>query len=136
MTAFQAAGLQLINGGKDPQLASMADAVLFQREFPRNLHLYDEIVATTRLADKFILYEIDDLLFDLPDNHPERTQELYNSALMPMLSAMTDADLVLVPTQELRQIVGRLQSQCIVLPNYLDDNLCSLRNRETMRVMI
>ena len=124
---FRAAGLQLINGGKDPQLASMADAVLFQREFPRNLPLYDEIVATTRLADKFILYEIDDLLFDLPDNHPERTQELYNSALMPMLSAMTDADLVLVPTQELRQIVEGYNPNVIVLPNYLDDNLWQLK---------
>src|SRR5690606_27208093 len=67
---FKAAGVQIIDGVGDPTLADQADAVIFQREFPNNLPLYDQIISKARSTDKFVLYEIDDLLFDLPDSHP------------------------------------------------------------------
>ena len=124
---FRAAGVQVIDGGNNPELASQADAVIFQREFPKNLPLYDQIIYNARAAGKFVLYEIDDLLFDLPESHPERTQELYNAALMPMMAAMIDADLVLVPTDELCKVVKGFNPNIVVLPNYLDDKNWQLK---------
>lgn len=124
---FRAAGMKVIDGGNDPKLAGQADAVIFQREFPRNLPLYDQIVSHARTAGKVVLYEIDDLLFDLPESHPERTQELYNAALMPMMAAMNEADLVLVPTDELCKVVEGFNANVVVLPNYLDDKIWQLK---------
>jgi hypothetical protein len=120
---FRAAGLQVIDGRNDPELACQADAVIFQREFPKNLPLYDQVIAKARAGGKFVLYEIDDLLFDLPEGHPERTQELYNAALLPMITAIIDADLVQVPTEEMRKVVESFNPNVIVLPNYLDDTI-------------
>ncbi len=120
---FKAAGVQIIDGVGDPTLADQADAVIFQREFPKNLPLYDQIISKARSTDKFVLYEIDDLLFDLPDSHPERTQELYNAALMPMMAAMSEADLVLVPTETLGKVVEGYNHNVVILPNYLDDSI-------------
>ena len=124
---FKAAGVQIIDGANDPELADQADAVIFQREFPKNLPLYDQIISKAHSAGKFVLYEIDDLLFDLPETHPERTQELYNAALMPMMAALIDADLVLVPTRELSRMVEGYNPNVVVLPNYLDDTIWQLK---------
>ena len=124
---FRAAGLQVIDGGNDPELACLADAIIFQREFPKNLPLYDQVIAKARAGGKFVLYEIDDLLFDLPEGHPERTQELYNAALLPMITAIIDADLVQVPTEEMRKVVESFNPNVIVLPNYLDDTIWQLK---------
>jgi glycosyltransferase involved in cell wall biosynthesis len=128
---FTAAGIEIIdgvrNGIADPSLATYGDAVIFQREFPKNVILYEQIVSNARNAGKFVFYEIDDLLFELPENHPERKQELYNNALLPMITAMVGADLVLVPTEELRRIAEGFNPNVIVLPNYLDDSLWHLK---------
>ena len=124
---FRAAGLQVIDGGNDPELACQADAIIFQREFPKNLLLYDQVIAKARAGGKFVLYELDDLLFDLPEGHPERTQELYNAALVPMMTAIIDADLVLVPTEEMRKVVESFNPNVIVLPNYLDDTIWQIK---------
>jgi len=127
---FKSAGVQVIDGANDPSLADQADAVIIQREFPKNLRLYDQIISNARSAGKFVLYEIDDLLFELPESHPERTQELYNAALMPMMTAMIDADIVLVPTEQLRKVVESYNPNVVVLPNYLDDSIWQIKENK------
>lgn len=128
---FKAAGIEIIdgvrNGIADPDFAELGDAVIFQREFPKSVLLYDQIVSKARAAGKFVFYEIDDLLFDLPEDHPEKVQELYNDALLPIVTAMVDADLVLVPTKELSQVAESFNPNVLLLPNYLDDALWRLR---------
>ena len=132
---FAAAGVEIIegvrNGIADPDLAGDGDAVIFQREFPRNVKLYDQIISNARAAGKYVFYELDDWLFNLPENHPEKIQELYNSALLPMLTAVAEADLVLVATDELRRVVEVFNPNVLVLPNYLDDALWHLRTPGT-----
>lgn len=128
---LKAAGIKMIsgvvNGEADPAIAFRGDAVIFQREFPKNAPLYDQIIANARNAGKYIIYEFDDLLFELPENHPERAQELYNTALLPMLSALIDADLVIVPTDELRKVAETYNPNVVLLPNYLDDTIWKIR---------
>jgi hypothetical protein len=86
------AGIEIIQGFVDgvPDLEKIkeGDAVIFQREFPRDQSLYNDIVRIARNEGKFIIYEMDDLLFDLPEDHPERKSEVYTQALIPMLSAL------------------------------------------------
>ncbi|MEL7626161.1 MAG: rhamnan synthesis F family protein [Anaerolineaceae bacterium] len=124
---FRGAGIELIsgnpNGYHDPDRVLLGDAVIFQREFPQNVPLYDQIVAKAHQNNKLIFYELDDLLFDLPESHPERIQEAYNASLMPMMAAMTEADVVVVPTEELGNIVEGFNPNVIILPNYLDDSI-------------
>ena len=128
---YQAAGIELISGCldgvPDPERVLLGDAVIFQREFPGNLPLYDQIVSKVLQYNKLIFYELDDLLFDLPENHPERIQETYNAALMPMMAAMTEADAVIVTTAELGKVVNGFNDNVIILPNYLDDSTWELR---------
>jgi len=53
-----------------------------------------------------------------------------------MITAMVDADLVLVPTEELRRIAEGFNPNVIVLPNYLDDTLWHLRTpRDSIMIL-
>ncbi|MFZ3070595.1 MAG: rhamnan synthesis F family protein [Anaerolineaceae bacterium] len=125
------AGIEIIPGVQDGEVMVErvldGDAVLFQREFPGNLVVYDQIVTLARQANKPILYDLDDLLFALPENHPERIDKVYTTALLPMLTAVEEADLVAVPTERLREMLSGYNDNILVLPNYLDDTLWSLR---------
>jgi len=131
---FREAGIEVIQGIVDgvPDLEKIkeGDAVIFQREFPRNQSLYYEVVRTARSEGKFLIYEMDDLLFDLPENHPERKSEVYTQALIPMLSALVEADLVVVPTKKLLEIYKGFNPNIVVVPNYLDDNIWHLESPE------
>ena len=128
------AGIEIIQGFVDgvPDLEKIkeGDAVIFQREFPRNQSLYYDVVRTARSEGKYLIYEMDDLLFDLPEDHPERKSEVYTQALIPMLSALVEADLVIVPTQKLLEIYKGFNPNIVVAPNYLDDNIWHLESPE------
>lgn len=127
---FRQAGIEVIQGNVadslDLEKIKQGDAVIIQREFPCNSVIYDEIVKVAREAGKVIIYEIDDLLFDLPEDHPERKSEAYTKALLPMLSALVEADLVVVPTEKLRETLKGFNPNIIILPNYLDDSIWHL----------
>ncbi len=128
---YHAAGIGLISGRVDgigdPERVLLGDAVIFQREFPQNTELYDKIVAIARQNYKPIIYELDDLLFDLPETHHHRLEEAYLNALLPMLSAIIEADLVTVPTEALKHALLDFNPNIQVLPNYLDDSIWQLR---------
>ena len=125
------AGVEIIQGVQDGEVKIErvldGDAVIFQREFPRKLDMYDQIVNLARQANRPIIYDLDDLLFSLPDNHPERLDAVHATDMMPMLTAFMEADLVTVPTEKLREILSEYNENIIILPNYLDDNLWTLR---------
>lgn len=127
---YHAAGIKLISGEvegiADPQRVLLGDAVIFQREFPQNTELYDNIVAIARQNYKPIIYELDDLLFDLPETHHHKLEGAYLNALLPMLSAIVEADLITVPTSALKEALAEFNSNIQVLPNYLDDSIWQL----------
>ena len=128
---YKAAGIELIpgkiNGINDPERVLLGDAVIFQREFPRNHQEYEEIVRIARQNNKLIIYEIDDFLFELPEEHPEREKNSYVDALMPMLSAIVEADVVIVPTKTLGDMLVGFNPNIILLPNYLDTTLWDIK---------
>ena len=101
-----------------------SDVVIIQRDFPRNLEKYLEITNQAQKQKIPVIFELDDLLWDLPPDHPDRISNHYLDALWPMLIAALLADAVIVSTPVLREYLKPLTpAKVICLPNYLDDSL-------------
>lgn len=128
---FRHLGIQLIDGLRDNasyrEAIERADIVLFQREFPMWFDKYLKIAEVAREKRKPIVVELDDLLFFLPENHPDRQKHYYAPALLPMLQALMEADALIVSTPVMRDLLRCLKEEVFVIPNYLDDAIWSFR---------
>lgn len=127
--AASLAGITVMHGNDnhsvDLSRIEQADLVLIQRDFPRFTRTWREILLAARQLGKPIVYETDDLLFDLPSDHPSyQDLSLYT---IPMMTAIQEADLVTTSTEFLAGRLRSLQPNLQVLPNYLNDQLWSLR---------
>ena len=124
---IEQAGVEVIAGnvGSDihPERVEQADAIVIQREFVENQEIYDQILTLARAVKKPVIYEIDDLLFELPKNHIDYSTHYYTQALLSMLRAVIEADLVTTSTLPLQQYLQRFNPRIELLPNYLDDKL-------------
>ena len=133
---LQQAGVQLVHGNQSmdihPETVSQADAVLLQREFPENLEVYEQILVRARAEKKPVIYEIDDLLFELPENHLDYATHYYSPALFAMLRAVIEADLVTTSAAPLQEYLQAFNPKTVLLPNYLDDQLWKLRPQENL----
>jgi processive 1,2-diacylglycerol beta-glucosyltransferase len=117
------AGIKVFGGGSNPDHVPLGDAVVVQREFAKAASLFNEVLARARAEGKPIIYEIDDLLFDLPEDHPYVSAEYFLPALLPMLHAVLEADLVTTATERLRDYLLPLNSNIRVLRNYLNQEI-------------
>jgi hypothetical protein len=121
------AGIQLIHGneGSDihPENVSLGDAVVIQRDFPNYLEMYSTIVERARVERKPVIYEIDDLLLELPDDHPDSSIGYYAPGLFSMLRAIIEADLVTTTSSALRAYLLPFNPNIAMLPNCLDEEL-------------
>jgi processive 1,2-diacylglycerol beta-glucosyltransferase len=128
---LQKAGLRLIHGNEldkiSPERVSLGDIVLIQRDFPRFTRLYQQVLERARLEGKPVVYEIDDLLLELPAEHPDRPIYYYTPALFPMLRAIIEADVVTTTTPPLASYLQSFNANIVMLPNFLDDRLWSFR---------
>ena len=101
--------------------ASEADLVLVQRIAVQDLETAERIVDACRRRGSRLLFEIDDDLFHLPEDHPE--SQAYAGRLEAAKRLARSADAVLVSTETLRQQMLEFNAETIVLPNYLDERL-------------
>ena len=124
-------GIDIIKGVENGQIVvgrvSEADIIIIQRELPKKFDDYKKIVEFARKEGKPLVFDLDDLLFFLPENHPDRLDSYYGSSLLPMLQALMEVDLVSVATPRLRDFVINYNNNVSVLPNYFDDNLWRLK---------
>ncbi|MCU0484948.1 MAG: glycosyltransferase [Anaerolineales bacterium] len=124
-------GIMIIEGKEEgityPERASQGDLVLIQRDFPRDLPAYEQIVALARQEKKPVVFEIDDLLLFLPETHPERKSQHYTESLLPMLQAIEEADFVTVTTGRLQEDLRQFNPNILLLPNFLDDAIWEMR---------
>ncbi|GAB4578738.1 MAG: hypothetical protein Fur0022_14740 [Anaerolineales bacterium] len=127
---LRAAGIEVVNGFDGGQVnldvIPTADVVVFQREFPMRFDAYQTIVALARQEGKPIIFEVDDLLFFLPENHPDRQREYYGPTLLPMFQALAEADLITVTTPKLREALSVYHPNVVTLPNCFDESLWQL----------
>jgi len=125
---IEQAGMELIHGNEGkhiwPERVEQADIVIIQRDFPR-LPLCRQVLEQTHTHNKPLVFELDDWLFDLPLEHPDRISGHYASALLPMLQLAAEADLVIVSNAYLREQLEPINSEIVVLPNYLNDTIWS-----------
>lgn len=125
-------GIKVIEGRENnqntyPERAKEGDLVFIQRDFPRDLPAYDKVLELARKQHKPVVFDIDDLLFFLPENHPERISHHYTEALLPMLEALTEADLISVTTPTLKTYLEPFNKNIFVVPNYFDDTIWNLK---------
>ncbi len=122
---IQQAGMQLLRGNDYERVylekIALADLVVIQRDFPRWTTAYQQVIACARAASKPVVYEIDDLLLELPETHPDHSVHYYTQALFPMLQAIVEADAVTATTQALADYLQTFNPTVYVLPNYLDE---------------
>jgi len=123
--------IAVIEGKEDnktyPDRVSQGDLVLIQRDFPRDINAYEKIIELAHLENKPVILDIDDLLFYLPDNHPERLSQHYTESLLPIFQALHEADHVTVTTPILKEVLLPYNPNIIILPNYLDDAIWEMR---------
>jgi glycosyltransferase involved in cell wall biosynthesis len=128
---LQQAGLRLIHGNEldlvYPERVSLGDVILIQRDFPRFTHQYQEILTRARAEGKPVIYEIDDLLLELPEDHPDRPIYYYTPVLFPMLRAIVEADAVTTTTPALLAYLRPFNDNVHLLPNFLDDRLWTIK---------
>lgn len=102
-----------------------ADVVVIQRDFPRYVEAYAQVMAAARAADKPVVYELDDILLETPAEHPFAWY--YDPVRLRLLRAMFEADAVTVSTAQLRDYVQPINGNVHLLPNCLNESLW-LRN--------
>ncbi|MEM4235397.1 MAG: hypothetical protein QXU75_09685, partial [Candidatus Methanomethylicaceae archaeon] len=101
-----------------------SDIIIIQRDFPRFVDICEAVIENARLYNKPIIYEIDDLLTELPHEHPD--YEHYRSALTPILGMIGRADGITCPTALLQNYLLQFNENVKVLPNYLNDKFWKL----------
>ncbi len=82
-----AAGVTVLRGTDGstvrPELVSQADLVLIQRDFPRDTAGYTQVTAAARAHGKPIIFDLDDLLLELPPDHPDRAHSVLHRRAGP-----------------------------------------------------
>gem|GEM_PF-678972 len=129
---LERAGLRHVRGndwkagqlGVFPERVADADLVIIQRDFPRYAAEYESVIARARALGKPVVYELDDLLTELPSQHPDA--KFYGKARAAILQAAVEADAVTGSTLPLCDYLREFNPNAWLLPNYLDDQLWSL----------
>jgi glycosyltransferase involved in cell wall biosynthesis len=130
------AGLKVIKGNQgdrvSPELVSLADVVVIQRDFPRFRKAYAEVIARARTEGKPVIYEIDDLLLEMPEDHSTRRD--YHGYLLAMIQAMVEADIVTASCPALVDYLRKFNPNTRLLPNYLDDQTWDFRTPDENQI--
>ncbi len=84
------------------------------------------MVSEAKSCGKPVVYELDDLLIELPEVHPDYNR--YKSVRAAVLAAMVEADAVTCSTPAIGDYVRAFNPNVRVLPNFLNDHLWTLRS--------
>ncbi len=127
----QIAGLHVLKGNQGvaifPENIKQAQAVVIQRDFPRFGEAFEEILAHVRAESKPLIYDLDDLLLELPEYHPDRITHYYSEALLPILRAIISANIVTASASLLCEYLKSYNPNVRLLPNYLNDQIWKLQ---------
>jgi glycosyltransferase involved in cell wall biosynthesis len=123
------AGGRAVEGGATAEAVAgqvaAASVVVIHRDFPRHARAYRRVRDAARARGVPVVYESDDLLQDLPADHPDKAH--YLRAALPIVRAVIEADAVTCSTEPLADHFRGLNPNTFVLPNYLDPKLWPAR---------
>ena len=97
-----------------------SDLVIIQRDYPRFVDQYIRVHSDAHRFGIPVVFEIDDLLWELPEDHPDRLSHHYTEALIPMMFTALAADALTVATPGIKDYLIWLNPNIFVLPNYLN----------------
>jgi glycosyltransferase involved in cell wall biosynthesis len=115
------------NGVVHPDRIEEGQILVVQRDFPRQYDEYRQVMDLARRLAKPVVVDLDDLLLDLPAGHPDKQRLFFTQALLPMVEAISGADLVTVSTPAIKEYLSPLNENIVVLPNFFDDRLWQFR---------
>ena len=125
-------GIKVINGIENKAINEDAviesDLIVLQRDYCRQLEDFERIFRLSKKLSKPIVYDLDDLLFELPEDHPDTINHYYSNVLLPMFQSVMEADLVTVSTRRLRDYLHKYNNNIEVFPNYLNDDLWNIQD--------
>jgi glycosyltransferase involved in cell wall biosynthesis len=134
ITPLSEAGIEISwrmpNQEYNAQMISGSDLVIIQRDFPRFVDQYIQIHLDAHRLGIPVIFEIDDLLWELPEEHPDRATNHYTDALLPMMFAALASDGITVSSTGIKQYLSWLNPNIFVLPNYLNLKLWSFQTPE------
>jgi GT2 family glycosyltransferase/glycosyltransferase involved in cell wall biosynthesis/SAM-dependent methyltransferase len=120
----------------------VADVLICQRTAVTSVVAIDTIITHCQENNIRIVYDLDDLLLALPEEHPEHA--IYAPKAAAVFRWLLEADEVWVSTEDLRHHILQLNPRAYVIPNYIDDTLwirstisavnCE-RNDDTVRLL-
>lgn len=118
----------IVNGKVSVENITNGQLVLFQRNFPEKLDDYVKVLRAAKSLSKPVVYDLDDLLINLPESHPDRISGYFAQALLPILRALVDADLVTVTTPRIKEAISGYNNNIVVLPNLFDEALWKFKS--------
>ncbi len=128
---WRAAGVEVRCGAQwdqvDLEPISSAGLVHIHRDFPRLAKAYHQVIQRSREANLPVVYDLDEDLFHMPPDHPDRQFHYRSDALFPVFQAIVEADTVTVSTPALLELVQPLNPNTRLLPSYLDDQRWSFK---------
>jgi len=98
-----------------------ADVLITQRTSVTSIIEIDEIVSHCRIYSMKIIYDIDDFLLMLPNEHPDKN--FYQLKSSQVFRWLAEADEVWVSTESLKKKICELNPKTHVIHNYVDDKL-------------
>jgi GT2 family glycosyltransferase/glycosyltransferase involved in cell wall biosynthesis len=110
-----------------PDLDAIAHAhtVIIQRDFPRHAAAYRAVIQTARTHAKRVVYEVDDLMWDMPPDHPVYARfAAHHDAIV---QAIVDADLVTTTAEPLAARLRALNPDTVILPNCIDPAIWQMK---------
>ena len=123
------AGMRVIKGNQGPRVSldgiAEADMVVIQRDFPRFWEDYRRVIQLAREGGKPVIYDLDDLLVEIPDGHSHRAD--YAGEMLTMLYAILDADMVTASSTNLQAYLSELNPNTRLVENYLNDSLWEMK---------
>lgn len=118
-------GIRIVYGNNgpdvDPHKVTQVDLVVIQRDFPRFVLPFGQILHLARKQHKPVIYEVDDALLDLPEGHVSYSD--LSMVFLPIVWAMSEADAITVSTPYLQGYLKIFNHNTWLLPNYLNDDL-------------
>ncbi|MCL5884014.1 MAG: glycosyltransferase, partial [Deltaproteobacteria bacterium] len=107
----------------DVDVLDHSDIVVIQRDFPSRKTMGS--IGRIFSSGKPVVYDIDDLLLDLPAGHVSR--KIMEKNRTSMIEVLSRADAVTVSTEELREALSPYGDAIHVLPNLIDERIWDRR---------
>ncbi|APQ11187.1 hypothetical protein BJP27_06650 [Pseudomonas oryzihabitans] len=99
------------------QMQIQADSIIVQRQLGQDQ--LEEIKRLKRLTSSFLIYDLDDLLYNLPLKSAHYDQLPRAQVTRALRTALSAVDRVVVSTPELAEEIEGLNSDIVVMPNRL-----------------